>query len=98
MFVINWFSSLFLVAETTSALGTLRDMKNLNRGTIIGLHCTHTRIENFKKLKPQEVIDDLDPTENGEAGEETHCASDQSKLSLRCHLGVGVDLDVTFHL
>ena len=35
---------------------------------------------------PKQVIDDLDPTENGEASEETHCASDQSKLGLRCHL------------
>ena len=75
-----------MVAETTSALGTLRDMKNLNRGTIIGLHCTHTRIENFEKLKPEQVVDNLNPTENGKAGEETHGASDQSKLGLRCHL------------
>ena len=37
-------------------------------------------------MTPQEVVDDLDPAENGEAGEETHCASDQSKLGLRCHL------------
>ena len=33
------------------------------------------------------IVDDLDATEDGEAGEETHCASDQSKLGLRCHLG-----------
>ena len=42
--------------------------------------------KNLKQLKPQQVVDNLDPTENGEAGEETHCASDQAKLGLRCHL------------
>ena len=38
-------------------------------------------------MKPEQVVEDLDPAENGEACEETHSASDQAKLGLGCHLG-----------
>ena len=48
-------------------------------------------------MKPQKVVDDLNPTENGEAGEETHRASDQAKLGLRCHLG-GEIMEQNFNL
>ena len=65
---------------------------------MIELQLPETHNESSQKLTPKQIVDNLNPAENGEAGEETHCASDQSKLSLRCHLGVGVDLDVTFHL
>ena len=36
--------------------------------------------------QPDEVVDDLDPTEDGEASEKAHCASYQAQLSLHCHL------------
>ena len=36
--------------------------------------------------KPEEEVDDLDPTEDGEAGEKTHGASDQTQLGFYCHL------------
>ena len=32
------------------------------------------------------VEDDLDPTEDGEASEETHCSSDEAKLGFQGHL------------
>ena len=35
---------------------------------------------------PEEVVDDLDPTEDGEASEEAHCAPYQTQLSLSSHL------------
>ena len=38
--------------------------------------------------EPKKVVDDLDPAEDGEASEETHCASYQTKLSLSCHLDI----------
>ena len=80
----------FLAADTTSALGTLRDMKNLRTRPIVGLYSRDTHLYFFEITiitGPKQVIDDLDPAKNGEACEETHCASDQSKLGLRCHLG-----------
>ena len=40
----------------------------------------------FVKHEPQKIVDDLDPTEDGEASEETHCASNKTKLGLSCHL------------
>ena len=36
--------------------------------------------------KPDQKVDDLNPTEDGEASEETHCASNKTKLGLSCHL------------
>ena len=36
-----------------------------------------------KTKKPDEEVDDLDPTEDGEASEKAHCAS---KLGLHRHL------------
>ena len=41
-------------------------------------------------MKPKQVVDDLNPTENGEAGEETHCASNQAKRRLCCHLQIKI--------
>ena len=37
-------------------------------------------------MQPEEVVDDLDPAEDGEASEETHCASNQAKSCLHRHL------------
>ena len=41
----------------------------------------------MREYEPKKVVDDLNPTEDGEASEETHCASNQAQLSLSCHLG-----------
>ena len=38
-------------------------------------------------VKPEQIVNDLNPTKYREAGEETHCASNQSKLGLCCNLG-----------
>ena len=35
-----------------------------------------------------DVVDDLDPAEDGEASEETHRPSYQTQLSLSCHLNM----------
>ena len=43
-------------------------------------------IENIYWKIPDHVVDDLDATEDGEASEKTHCASNQAQLSLQCHL------------
>ena len=37
---------------------------------------------------PEEVVDDLDPTEDGEASEEAHCAPYQTQLGLSCYLSM----------
>ena len=38
------------------------------------------------EFAPKKIVDDLNPTEDGESSEETHCPPDQTKLGLRCHL------------
>ena len=39
-----------------------------------------------KQKLPEEVEDDLDPAEDGEASEKAHCASYQTQLGLHGHL------------
>ena len=77
-FLLKWFSNLLLTAETTTARGTLRDMKNLRIELFVGL----------KRKIPEKVVDDFDPTEDGETSEKTHCASNQSQLGFHCHLRI----------
>ena len=36
--------------------------------------------------EPDGIVDDLDPTEDGEASEETHRSSDEAKLGFQGHL------------
>ena len=60
-----------LTTETTSAPG-IRDMKNLKENIILFIH---HEVKNLKLKIPEKVVDDLDPTKNGETSEETHCAS-----------------------
>ena len=36
--------------------------------------------------EPDHIVDDLDPTEEGETSEEAHCASNETQLGLVCHL------------
>ena len=45
-----------------------------------------------KSKAPDKVIDDLDPTEDGEASEEPHGASNETQLGL--HLDLLVSLNV----
>ena len=40
------------------------------------------------KNEPKQVVDDLNPTEDGEASEEAHCASNQTQLGLHRHLAM----------
>ena len=42
----------------------------------------------ISKGEPEKIVDDLDPTEDGEASEEAHCASNEAQLGLGCHLHV----------
>ena len=60
-------------------------MKNLKKKAII-----------WKRIKetPDEIVDDFNPTENWEPGEETHCASNQTKSCLHSYLNVPFDLIV----
>ena len=45
------------------------------------------------------IVDDLDPTEDGEASEETHCPSNQTQLGLSCHLCIIFNISqVMLHL
>ena len=41
----------------------------------------------LKAEEPQDIVDNLNPTENRETSEEAHGASNQAKLGLSCHLG-----------
>ena len=40
------------------------------------------------KKKPHKVIDDLYSTEDGEASEKAHGASNQTQLGFHCHLQI----------
>ena len=55
-----------MTADATTAFGTLRDMKNLRIERVIF---------KTKPKEPEKVVDDLNPAEDGEASEKTHCAS-----------------------
>ena len=37
-------------------------------------------------VKPEQIVNDLNPTKYREAGEETHCASNQAQSCFGCHL------------
>ena len=41
-----------------------------------------------KQRKPEQIVDDLNPAEDGEASEETHCAPHQTQLGFHCHLKI----------
>ena len=42
--------------------------------------------------KPDQKVDDLNPAEDGEASEETHCPPNQPQGCLSCHLLIYVCL------
>ena len=52
----------------------------------------------LKAEEPQDIVDNLNPTENWEASEEAHGASNQAKLGLSCHLGEWTKEYVRFFL
>ena len=56
--------------------------KNYKIGSII-----NWMDKGLKAEEPQDIVDNLNPTENWEASEEAHGASNQAKLGLSCHLG-----------
>ena len=64
--------------DATKSLGTLRDMKNL---VILWVIETNQRA-------PEEVVDYLNPAEDGEACEKAHRASYQTQLGLHGHLKI----------
>ena len=78
----------FFTAESTRAFGILSAMKNLGRKFEMWFCFCNIRSNwDLKEGKePQNKVDDLDPTEDGEASEETHCAPNQCQLSLCGHL------------
>ena len=41
---------------------------------------------------PDEVVDDFNPTEDGEASEKAHCASYQAQLGFHCHLQMEISI------
>ena len=47
-----------------------------------------------QKTKPEKIVDDLDPAEDGEASEETHRSPNETKLGLQGHLLVLFNLVV----
>ena len=57
-------------------------------GDIFFLHCqiNPSKAEWHKKL--YETVNDLDPTEDGEAGEEPHGAANEAELGLQGHLHI----------
>ena len=40
----------------------------------------------LKKKTPEKVVDDFNPTKDGEASEKAHCASNKAQLGFHCHL------------
>ena len=44
------------------------------------------------KETPDEVEDDFNPTEDGEASEKAHCASYQAQLGYHCHLRIEISI------
>ena len=46
------------------------------------------RVSDLSLRRPEEVVDDLNPTEDGEASEKAHCASYQAQLGFHCHLQI----------
>ena len=41
------------------------------------------------------IVDDLDPTEDGEAGEEPHGAADEAELGLQGHLHISLNFIIS---
>ena len=74
-------SESFLTAVTVFALWILRDIKNLRK-----IPSTYYQYLVVVSLEPDKVVDDLHPTEDGEASEKAHGASYQAQLSLSGHL------------
>ena len=65
-----------MAADTTSVLGVLRDMKNLTNEKTKEMKSSYEfRIYQRKSKKPDKVVDDLNPTEDGKTSEKAHGAS-----------------------
>ena len=47
--------------------------------------------------EPEKVVDDLDPTEDGEASEEAHCTPYQAQLGLHRHLAIITNIGMNGH-
>ena len=56
------------------------------------LHCQIRPSDSHCHEQFDGKVDDLDPTEDGEAGEEPHGAADEAELGFQCHLHVSLYL------
>ena len=81
---LKWFSYLVFTADLTSFLLILKELKSLK---IIN------EKNNCKwQFTPEKKEDNLDPTDDGEASEESHGASNEAQLCLRLDLLVSLDV------
>ena len=55
-------------------------------------HCQKCLSYSQRHEELHEVVDDLNPTEDGEAGEEPHGAADEADLSCKGHLDISLYL------
>ena len=73
--VVKFFSSKLVVGSTSGDLECQEKPEN--------------SISSIRKpKKPEEIVDDFDPTQNGEACQKAHCASYKAQLGLHCHLEI----------
>ena len=52
----------------------------------LGSSCHFSVPQSERSKEPDGIVDDLDPTEDGEASEEAHRSSYEAKLGLQSHL------------
>ena len=53
----------------------------------------YIRTKNFEgKEKLDKVVDDFNPAEDGEAGEEPHGSANEAELATDCHLPISLNL------
>ena len=51
----------------------------------------HQKIKNKQNtVLPDDIVDDLNPAEDGEASQKSHCAPNQTQLGLKGHLEKGM--------
>jgi len=54
------------------------------------MHCALVKWEN----EPEKVVDDLNPTEDGEASEKAHRTPNQAQLGLHRHLAITTNISI----
>ena len=79
-----------MTADTSSVLGVLRDIENLGKEEFKKWKVTTKEFIKEIDGKPEKIVDDLNPAENGEASEKAHGASYQTQLGFHCHLQIDI--------